>query len=108
MQEALRLFPPVIVVPKTSAEDTTFVVKNQKSGQELRIPVEKGDQIVLHTVGVHYNRKYPIVFLRPARDVQSKFTAHHWDDPTTFRPERFMSGSKWPRDAYVPFSTGTS
>ncbi|THU98705.1 cytochrome P450 [Dendrothele bispora CBS 962.96] len=87
MQETLRLFPPVIVVPKTSAEDTVFVVKNHASKEELKIPVEKGDQIVLHAVGVHYNSNY-------------------WNNPMEFKPDRFMPGSNWPRDAYVPFSTG--
>jgi len=57
MQETLRLFPPVTVVPKMSAEDATFVVQNRKNGRELSIPIEKDDDIVLHVVGTHYNRR---------------------------------------------------
>ncbi|KAF5370348.1 hypothetical protein D9758_006940 [Tetrapyrgos nigripes] len=87
MQEALRLFPPVIMIPKMSAQDTTFIVENRETDKESRLTVEKGDQIVLHSVGVHYN-------------------PHFWNDPSKFNPDRFMPESDWPRDAFVPFSAG--
>lgn len=31
--------------------------------------------------------------------------AKYWDDPTTFRPDRFMK-SDWNKDAFLPFSAG--
>ncbi|KAK7453294.1 hypothetical protein VKT23_011969 [Stygiomarasmius scandens] len=87
VQEALRLFPPVIGIPKKSAEDTSFVVTNPETGEQVTIPVERGEQIVLHVPGVHYNPRY-------------------WKNPGEFSPDRFMPGSNWPRDAFVPFSAG--
>ena len=32
------------------------------------------------------------------------YAARYWEDPFTFRPERFMG--EWNRDAFVPFSGG--
>ena len=32
--------------------------------------------------------------------------ARYWDDPTAFKPSRFLGD--WPRDAFMPFSAGTS
>lgn len=31
-------------------------------------------------------------------------SARYWDDPHIFRPSRFLDD--WPRDAFVPFSSG--
>src|SRR4051794_8080892 len=40
----------------------------------------------------------------------SPYTLHrhpdHWDDPETFRPERFAPGAQWHPFAYLPFSEG--
>ena len=35
---------------------------------------------------------------------QNIFSARYWDDPHTFNPSRFLKD--WPRDAFVPFSSG--
>ena len=32
------------------------------------------------------------------------YPARYWDDPYTFKPERFLG--KWDKDAFIPFSGG--
>ncbi|THU83303.1 cytochrome P450 [Dendrothele bispora CBS 962.96] len=80
--ETLRMFPPVNVIPKTSAEDTVFHTINH-SGERVSVPIPKGTSIVINTPGLHNNPRY-------------------WKDPQDFRPERFLE--EWPRDAFAPFS----
>ncbi|KIK42697.1 hypothetical protein CY34DRAFT_83093 [Suillus luteus UH-Slu-Lm8-n1] len=82
--EALRMFPPVCTVPKTSAEDTTFTLTDV-NGTMKTVVVPKGLGLTLDIVGLHYNPKY-------------------WEDPFTFKPERFLGD--WNRDAFLPFSGG--
>ncbi|KAH9941606.1 cytochrome P450 [Epithele typhae] len=82
--ETLRLFPPVITIPKESEEDTTFTTTNAL-GEKRTIPVPKGTFVTIHTPGLHNNPKY-------------------WDDPDAFRPARFLG--PYPRDAFLPFSGG--
>lgn len=82
--ETLRLFPPVINIPKKSAEDTTLTTTNS-ARERVVIPAPKGSRVTLHTPGLHYNSRY-------------------WKDPYKFRPQRFMED--WPRDAFLPFSGG--
>ncbi|KAG1760759.1 cytochrome P450 [Suillus occidentalis] len=82
--EALRMFPPVCTVPKTSAEDTAFTLTDV-NGTMKTVVVPKGLGLTLDIVGLHYNPKY-------------------WEDPFTFKPERFLGD--WNRDAFLPFSGG--
>ncbi|OJT02987.1 Cytochrome P450 4X1 [Trametes pubescens] len=82
--ETLRLFPPVITIPKQSAEDTSFTTTNA-AGEKRTIPVPKGTYVTVHTPGLHNNPKY-------------------WVDPDAFKPERFLTD--YPRDAFLPFSGG--
>ncbi|KAG2123324.1 cytochrome P450 [Suillus cothurnatus] len=82
--EALRMFPPVCTVPKTSAEDTTFTLTDA-NGALKTVVVPKGLGLTLDVPGLHYNPKY-------------------WEDPLTFKPERFLGD--WNRDAFLPFSAG--
>ncbi|OBZ67576.1 hypothetical protein A0H81_12405 [Grifola frondosa] len=82
--ETLRMFPPVLGIPKSSAEDTTLVTSNA-AGEKLTVPVPQGTYILLHTPGLHYNPRY-------------------WEDPHVFKPSRFLGD--WPRDAFLPFSGG--
>lgn len=56
MNEALRWFPPVVNVPKTSAEDTTFTTTNA-AGEKITIPVPRGSRISITTPCLHNNRK---------------------------------------------------
>ncbi|KAL0562434.1 hypothetical protein V5O48_019653, partial [Marasmius crinis-equi] len=52
--ETLRLLPAVIGIPKSSAEDTTFVLRNEHD-QSRTVPIPKGTNIVIHTPGLHYD-----------------------------------------------------
>ncbi|KAI9063783.1 cytochrome P450 [Trametes sanguinea] len=83
--ETLRLFPPVISIPKQSAEDTSFTTTNA-AGETRTVPVPKGTFVTVHTPGLHSNPK-------------------HWDEPAAFRPARFLGG-RYNRDAFLPFSGG--
>ncbi|KAK1227361.1 hypothetical protein PQX77_009645 [Marasmius sp. AFHP31] len=82
--ETLRLLPAAVGVPKSTAEDTSFVLHNDQ-GHSKVIPVPKNTNLVIHATGVHYNPRY-------------------WKDPYEFRPDRFMG--EWNRDAFIPFSVG--
>jgi len=82
--ETLRLFPPVTLIPKVAAEDTTLTVSNAVGGRTT-FPVASGTEIELNVVGLHYNPRY-------------------WKDPHRFMPERFLGD--WPKDAFIPFSQG--
>jgi len=83
--ETLRLFPPVVNIPKYSAEDTVLNVGNMH-GQKRTVPIPKGTRLAINTPALHYNPRY-------------------WDDPESFKPSRFLK-SDWNRDAFIPFSAG--
>ncbi|KAF9803586.1 hypothetical protein IEO21_09638 [Rhodonia placenta] len=82
--ETLRMYPPVCLIPKTTAEDTTLHTRNM-AGEPIAIPCPAGTGIGIHVAGIHYNPRY-------------------WKDPYTFNPSRFLED--WPRDAFLPFSGG--
>jgi len=82
--ESLRLFPPITLVPKIAAKDTTLTVNNADGGRTT-FPIPKGTDIALHVAGLHYNPRY-------------------WKDPHKFMPERFLGD--WPKDAFISFSQG--
>ncbi|EGN92845.1 hypothetical protein SERLA73DRAFT_163809 [Serpula lacrymans var. lacrymans S7.3] len=105
--ETLRMFPPVLIflvsfevlsltrstnyssfqvtgIPKNSAEDATFVVRNA-AGENTTVAVPKDTKLTFDVPGLHYNPRY-------------------WEDPHTFKPSRFLGD--WNRDAFIPFSAG--
>ncbi|KAK1218093.1 hypothetical protein PQX77_019252 [Marasmius sp. AFHP31] len=84
LYETLRLFPPAIIIPKVSAEDTTLVAENA-AGETKVVPIPQGTGIIISVPALHYNPKY-------------------WKDPHEFKPSRFREN--WPRDAFLPFSGG--
>jgi len=84
IKEALRMFPPAVTVPKTSAEDTVFTTTNA-NGDKVSVAVPRGSRLSLHFPGLHNNPKY-------------------WKDPEQFNPSRFLGD--WNRDAFLPFSGG--
>ncbi|PPQ67222.1 hypothetical protein CVT26_007295 [Gymnopilus dilepis] len=83
--ETLRLFPPVVNIPKVSAEDTVLTVGNA-FGEKKTFPIPKDTRVSINVPGLHYNPRY-------------------WDEPEAFKPERFLKPD-WPRDAFIPFSAG--
>ncbi|KAF9263951.1 cytochrome P450 [Marasmius fiardii PR-910] len=85
--ETLRMFPPVTWIPKVCAEDTILVAPSVDGNRTEMVPIPKGTNVVVDVVGVHYNPR-------------------HWEDPTEFRPSRFVKGD-WNRDAFIPFSAGS-
>ncbi|KAG9004429.1 hypothetical protein FRB94_002373 [Tulasnella sp. JGI-2019a] len=100
MYEAMRLFPPIIGIPKYSAEDAHFTVEAAHSEEQLADPtlseesrtrkkqvfIPKGAEIGLNSAALHYNPKY-------------------WPNPYRFDPERFMK-KDWPKGAFLGFSLG--
>lgn len=83
--ETLRLFPPVGSITKKASEDTSLTTINTETKESINVPIPKDSIIIIYTNGIHYNPRY-------------------WDDPHEFKPKRFLQD--WPRDAFVPFSTG--
>ena len=77
IEEALRLYPPAAILSRTAQEPDTIC------GREIR----KGDTVMLPIYALHRNRDL-------------------WDDPDRFDPDRFASGHKIDRFAYLPFGDG--
>ncbi|KIO18583.1 hypothetical protein M407DRAFT_31774 [Tulasnella calospora MUT 4182] len=93
--ESLRLYSPVMNIPKLSGHDTTIPVmpavkddgtQMDPSAKPKSLFIPKGTPIYLYTSAVHYNPRY-------------------WKDPYAFRPARFLD-PEWPREAFIPFSAG--
>jgi len=76
IEEALRLYPPVPLLAREAAEDTSIA----------GTPVAAGSLVLVIPWLLHRNPKL-------------------WDQPDHFRPERFL-GEAPPRYTYVPFSLG--
>ncbi|KAI0279041.1 cytochrome P450 [Russula aff. rugulosa BPL654] len=55
--ETLRFFPPVRLIPKIAAEDTTLTVGNVDGGM-MTFPVPSGTPIDIHVPGLHFNPRY--------------------------------------------------
>ena len=105
MNEALRLFPPVVIIPKLCTADTTLTVPpssslpSSSSSSSFRIP--KGANVFLHIYALHRNPK-------------------HYVEPNAFKPRRWKAGGKGGGKeggeeeqcvdidyfAFVPFSLG--
>ncbi|KAI5836312.1 cytochrome P450 [Schizophyllum commune Tattone D] len=84
--ETLRMFPPVVSVPKVSAEDQVVTGTRLSDGSKITIPCPAGTDVTFSISGMHYN-------------------PHYWDSPHEFRPDRFLGD--WPKDAFAPFAIGT-
>ena len=61
LNETLRWFPPVVDIPKESAEDTTFNITNA-AGEKATIPVPRGACVTLCVPSLHNTRTSPFVF----------------------------------------------
>ncbi|KAG8953494.1 hypothetical protein FRC04_002336 [Tulasnella sp. 424] len=93
--EALRMYPPVLNIPKRATEDTSIPVMPavRDNGDQIdplakpqSLFVPKGTEFIMYTGSLHYNPRY-------------------WKEPYSFKPKRFLE-SDWPRDAFIPFSSG--
>ncbi|MDX5594303.1 cytochrome P450 [Pseudovibrio sp. SPO723] len=77
MNEALRLFP---AVPEA--------MRDAKVPFEIDgVPLERGALLIVSLYALHRSQRY-------------------WEAPDSFSPERFLSGPKAPRGAFIPFSGG--
>lgn len=75
--EALRLYPPAGMISRTAMASDTLC------GREVRA----GDTVIIPIYALHRNHRL-------------------WDDPDTFRPERFADRKSIERYAYLPFGDG--
>ncbi|GJJ12852.1 hypothetical protein Clacol_007097 [Clathrus columnatus] len=82
INETLRLFAPIPLLPKVATEDTTISIA-LADGKMERIFIQSGTMLYINTTGLHYNPKY-------------------WDEPHTFNPSRFRKS--YNKDAFIPFS----
>ena len=77
VDEALRLYPPAGIISRTAQGPDTLC------GREVR----PGDTVMIPIYALHRNRLL-------------------WDDPDTFRPDRFADRKQVARYAYLPFGDG--
>ncbi|XP_070209618.1 cytochrome P450 4A4-like [Littorina saxatilis] len=77
VKEALRLFPPAPIIMRQAAKDMMLC------GYEI----PKGTVVNISIGALHRNPAY-------------------WDDPETFKPERFLDESSIPLYTYQPFISG--
>ena len=77
VHEALRLYPPIYSMGRVALQDDVIGGKT----------VRRGDVLLVSIYGAHRD---------PA----------HWDEPDAFRPERFLPGQNWNRQAFLPFGAG--
>lgn len=93
VNETLRLFPPILTIPKRCASDAVLTVHSLSPEGEAtptQIFVPAGANVRLDVFSLHHSPMY-------------------WgEDTTSFDPSRFVDteGRKWNRDAFVPFSAG--
>jgi enediyne biosynthesis protein E7 len=77
LQESMRLFPPVWMLPRRAKED----------GEVAGVPVPAGADVLLCPYALHRHPQF-------------------WEDPEEFRPERFTAGRAPAAGAYLPFGHG--
>lgn len=88
LQEVLRMFPPIGMIPRSTADE------GESFGTKYKI--SKGTRLVIPVYLLHRHPKY-------------------WTDPDTFRPERWIFNSYQEREtfmsnirfAFLPFSAGS-
>jgi cytochrome P450 len=79
IQETMRLYPPIWSLIRVAAQ------ADEIDGREIR----PGDRVVLFAYGAHHDARF-------------------WEDPETFKPERFMGEAAKKRKpyTYLPFGGG--
>ena len=84
MNETMRLFPPVVFIPKVNVDDVSFTTTNA-AGEKGTISIPRNSYLTICTPSLHHNPRY-------------------WEDPDKFKPARFLG--LYNRDAFLPFSGG--
>lgn len=92
-------------MPKVSAEDQVVTGTRLSNGSKITIPCPAGTDVTFSISGMHYNRTY-IGYSVLSAILTLISTAHYWDSPHEFRPDRFLGD--WPKDAFAPFAIGTN
>lgn len=77
IDEALRLYPPAGIISRTALKADTLCDREIRAGDTVIVPI----------YALHRNELL-------------------WDDPNSFRPERFEDRKSVPRYAYLPFGDG--
>ena len=77
IDEALRLYPPAGIISRTAQKADTLCDREILPGDTVMVPI----------YALHRNELL-------------------WDDPNSFRPERFEDRKEVPRYAYLPFGDG--
>jgi cytochrome P450 len=79
IQETMRLYPPIWGLIRVATQP------DEIGGKEIKV----GDRVVLFAYGTHHSAKY-------------------WEDPESFKPERFMGDAAKKRKpyTYIPFGGG--
>ncbi len=93
-------------ITKKASEDTSLTTINTETKESINVPIPKDSIIIIYTNGIHYNRASYVTkcYIRRKLIYFRTVAARYWDDPHEFKPKRFLQD--WPRDAFVPFSTG--
>jgi cytochrome P450 len=77
VDEALRLYPPAGIISRTAQKADTLCDREVQAGDTVMVPI----------YALHRNELL-------------------WNDPNSFRPERFEDRKSVPRYAYLPFGDG--
>ncbi|GKZ68495.1 hypothetical protein AnigIFM50267_003204 [Aspergillus niger] len=108
MLETMRLYPPVITIPKCTGDSPSVIHYDGKD-----YVLEPGTYINLNTNGLHYSEEYwgdDATLFRPQRwDARNKgsFLARNTDLPGLAGPGlEYPTIHKPVRGAYIPFSDG--
>lgn len=80
-QESMRLYPPVYITIREAGDAIST------SNERGEINIAKGSLTALSPYLTHRHPDF-------------------WKDAETFIPERFMNGTKFPKNAYIPFGSG--
>ncbi|KDQ08642.1 hypothetical protein BOTBODRAFT_645444 [Botryobasidium botryosum FD-172 SS1] len=87
IQEAMRLYPPVVALVREAMHDVQLDVTNKVTGEkDHSVVLKKGTQVIVNILGIHYNPR-------------------HFPDPETFKPSRWDDDST-SSDAFGAFGQG--
>lgn len=93
------------MIPKQSAYDTKFTPRTADGSGVYEFRVPQGTNMIVSLTGLHYNSKFIVASNRyDVEPLPLRVLAKYWDDPSEFRPERFLGD--WDKYAWVPFSSG--